>query len=77
MGVMSNSWFIVVFNLVNGFAANAEVIVWQFLDCYCEELLRNMRIREALCFAKNLGCCCCKTLYQLFLLFSDLPSALY
>lgn len=38
MGVMSSSWFVAALYLVDRLAAEAKVLVRQFLDCDCEEL---------------------------------------
>ena len=70
MGVMSASWFVVAFYIVDGLASDSKVLIRQFLDGDCEELFRDMGIREALCSAKNLGGCCCKPFYKLSFLFS-------
>ena len=73
---ITSSWFVVAFNLVDCLAANTEVLIRQFLNGDSEELFRDMGIREAFCFAKNLGGCCCQTLNKLFFLFCCQLSAL-
>ena len=56
---------------------DTEVFIQQLFDGDGEELLRNMGTRKALCSAKNLGCCCCQPLNQLFFLFSGQSAAPY
>ncbi len=68
MGVMSGSWFVIVFNFVDGLASDTEVFIRQLLDCNRKELLRDMGY---------FGGCGCQPFYELLFLCSGQLTAFY